>query len=741
MANMKISEINNILSSEKFCNEILEKFHKFVPLENYEEKDVLVGESVLKDSKNQFIFKCKNCNNFFFTEKSYTLACPHCSTTGKTLNFYHGTQSTFTGNVYGFIQKYNEVFILLLIERKYMIKKFDDDTYLPDKENKYFDNPIIPYDIIKRKYFFSEKLGFRDNNYPRTQPKNAYEFLREINYATFIDNDEKKELFSILGKDSSCNLSENLAKYNNALKKKNKKQVKPINTDDLVSALNTEFFKKRLMQTESLDVLGTITDIFGTEKHYSIKCLCGHVITGVNTEENNNTYRHIINVNTECPNCGRKITQQITDGCGTEKFFVSYAEPVEDGIVKRIFLITNSINEDFNFNEIQRIFLYPKKASNFIKDTSDWKKRKITDIVANGRYGYDFLSSVTSLNTNEEFENMINNSFLSKTGLLQAWGLGEFTDFAVEDIGRISDKSYIIQWYKKPWLEILVKSKLIKLTKEFMTNGYRDVFNKNATDIYDLLGIKKATFKIARQLNLGYSDIYTLKNFHELQPNFSLQDWQNLLQDFDGNTRSINYFADVCKQTNTSVKRLRDYLQSCYDNQCIEKSSALTIFSDYYKMAKDSGFNIQDNSIKFPNSLKKEHDKANFAYKVVQNEIKKKKFVENSNINKKYEFENKLFKVIVPTEPEEVVREGQLQSHCVASYVTRIENGDTCICFIRKKEDIDKPFFTCEIYQEELYQVKGFSNRYPDKKKDIDLISFIDDWTKEKNLTQSYMAH
>lgn len=295
-------------------------------------------------------------------------------------------------------------------------------------------------------------------------------------------------------------------------------------------------------------------------------------------------------------------------------------------------------------------------------------------------------------------------------------------------------------WYKKPCLEQLVKAKLLKITKNYLNYNVCRIKDENANNIYDLLGITKGVFKITRQLDLDCEKMELVERCYKLQPNFSLQDWNDLLTDI-GENRTLNLFISVCEKTDTTIKRLREYLQSCYDNQCIEKSSALSIFSDYYKMAKEIGFNISDNSIKFPSSLKKEHDKASFAYKVVEDEIKKKKFIENSIINKKYEFENSVFKVIIPSTPDDVIREGQLQKHCVASYVTRIENGETCICFIRKKDDIDTPFYTCEIYQGSLFQVKGFCNKYPDRKKDRELIDFIDSWIAAKNLTQEYMFH
>ena len=98
---------------------------------------------------------------------------------------------------------------------------------------------------------------------------------------------------------------------------------------------------------------------------------------------------------------------------------------------------------------------------------------------------------------------------------------------------------------------------------------------------------------------------------------------------------------------------------------------------------------------------------------------------------KKYEFEDSLFKVVVPQLNVDILDEAQQQQHCLASYLTRITEGKTHIVFIRTKLNPDESLLTVEITPDErIVQVRGFQNR------SFTAIeySFIKNWVKEKNL-------
>ena len=71
--------------------------------------------------------------------------------------------------------------------------------------------------------------------------------------------------------------------------------------------------------------------------------------------------------------------------------------------------------------------------------------------------------------------------------------------------------------------------------------------------------------------------------------------------------------------------------------------------------------------------------------------------------------------------------------HCVGSYIENVLDGETRIVFIRKAEDLDKPFFTVEVDNNNvIQQAHGFCNSNVNTVNG--LMDFIDSWAKEKNL-------
>ena len=103
---------------------------------------------------------------------------------------------------------------------------------------------------------------------------------------------------------------------------------------------------------------------------------------------------------------------------------------------------------------------------------------------------------------------------------------------------------------------------------------------------------------------------------------------------------------------------------------------------------------------------------------------------------RKYLFEDKNYKIVIPKSTCELKKEGLTLHNCLGSYCDRILLGKTNILFIRRQKDIDKPFFAAEISNTgEIKQVHGFGNKNASSERG--LTEFIRKWSKEKNLTCS----
>lgn len=94
--------------------------------------------------------------------------------------------------------------------------------------------------------------------------------------------------------------------------------------------------------------------------------------------------------------------------------------------------------------------------------------------------------------------------------------------------------------------------------------------------------------------------------------------------------------------------------------------------------------------------------------------------------NSRYDFltqlNNDKFTIIVPKTVEEFQQEGRNQQNCVyTSYLPQVQRGDTNVIFIRRTENVDASYITCEIRNNIIRQYLGKYNVRP---VDADALAF-----------------
>lgn len=129
------------------------------------------------------------------------------------------------------------------------------------------------------------------------------------------------------------------------------------------------------------------------------------------------------------------------------------------------------------------------------------------------------------------------------------------------------------------------------------------------------------------------------------------------------------------------------------------------------------------------------HDVAMEAYNAQKIAIEVEKWNALKPTWRKWTFDDKNedYVVILPEKPQDLAVEGITLHHCVKSYIGKVSNGTTNIVFIRKREEIDEPFFTVEISNEGgVEQIHGFGNR--NLGTEPELVPFVNKWIKAKKL-------
>ena len=90
-------------------------------------------------------------------------------------------------------------------------------------------------------------------------------------------------------------------------------------------------------------------------------------------------------------------------------------------------------------------------------------------------------------------------------------------------------------------------------------------------------------------------------------------------------------------------------------------------------------------------------------------------------------FEADGMRVVVPSSPDEIEKEGIALKHCVGGYVERVAKKECIILFLRRCEDLSKPFYTIEVRNRKAVQVRGMQNAdmTPEVKR------FMDRWERQ----------
>jgi hypoxanthine-guanine phosphoribosyltransferase len=98
------------------------------------------------------------------------------------------------------------------------------------------------------------------------------------------------------------------------------------------------------------------------------------------------------------------------------------------------------------------------------------------------------------------------------------------------------------------------------------------------------------------------------------------------------------------------------------------------------------------------------------------------------------QYKAKEYSIVSPTVAEDVIKEGESLSHCVASYVKDIAKGLCKIVFLRKTKHLEESCVTIEVRGNSIRQVRGSNNRVPTK----DEKDFVLQWAEEKKLIPSF---
>ncbi len=305
-----------------------------------------------------------------------------------------------------------------------------------------------------------------------------------------------------------------------------------------------------------------------------------------------------------------------------------------------------------------------------------------------------------------------------KCGNLENSGM----DILADRKQRFNVNKYITTFHQRPYLEYLVKAGLTRMAADVVDSygwwgdpGTIDIYAGNIQEALRLDGNRVNRIK---QLNGGLNVLEWLQREEGMGVRIS----EESLRYLSDKNLSVRECGGLLKSAG-SVNRMVNYIKK----QKLPARKVMIIWEDYLRMAENEGMDIMDDIVRFPRDLKARHDQL---VELANERRDAKRLEEYAELDRrirdrlpearKYFWENGEYMIIPAAKTEELMKEGRTLHHCVGAsdrYMRKMAEGTSWILFLRKKEELEKSYYTIEISMEDdrIIQYRSEFNRQPDK--------------------------
>lgn len=303
------------------------------------------------------------------------------------------------------------------------------------------------------------------------------------------------------------------------------------------------------------------------------------------------------------------------------------------------------------------------------------------------------------------------------------WQYCQLKDYYLSDKEAMNITKYLAEYLRHPALEYLVKLRLYNLATFAVYGDSNYLLSENPLDmngqnIKEVLGIGKQYLPIMQEVDVDRGTFWLMKKMLQqsmpIDSGFLKWSQQNKVRNFDDLQRCLKYISAhklmryINEQSESRAYAVRQYSS---DNP-IKK--AFDGYKDYIRFCEDLEYNLSDDFILFPRHLKDAHDRTSEMFNTRKVEIYNKKIAEQyESLLKQYQMTRLGFTILPPKTASEIVDEGHALHHCVGGYVSRVANKECAILFLRDTKKPDTPFYTIEVRDGTVAQIRGDDNCDP----------------------------
>lgn len=414
-----------------------------------------------------------------------------------------------------------------------------------------------------------------------------------------------------------------------------------------------------------------------------------------------------------CPGCKRKVQYRTYKKKGRihDWEYAALIQKIPGGYVLRFFALNQLIEQGtrsyggmsekirITYNEQwnrQAIYSYHRyKMTNKIR----WCN------------GYEYLSAYGGRKEEERCRLYPRNlRKILKGSKLEYSGMPEFAYTGIE----FYQQDFINNAKEYAGIEKLIKARFYNLTNTCISYGSRAPIDLYQKRVKKVLGLTGEYYNLIRDKDPTWREYEVTEQCQDVGIRATWEQIRRMAQ------YARNFAIYMRHSTPHKMLKYIEGLKS--EGPCAMRNQEVNDYHDYLQLAAGLGYNLDDDWILYPKNLKERHDQ------LTEEQNERKVELEKESDDKKdrklkrtikrkgwtrYEMETEELLIRLPECAHEIRKEGNAQHHCVATYMDRMVAGETCILFIRKKEEQDKSYYTVEVRDNEVIQVRGKYNVDP----------------------------
>ncbi len=442
-----------------------------------------------------------------------------------------------------------------------------------------------------------------------------------------------------------------------------------------------------------------------------------------------------------CPHCGKRVVFK-AKGRQSKIWDRSTAQIISRISDSRLVLRIVKCEQYISKNCIQKDF---RESARFFLDFSEGKLQiepyynsYCKGIVTSWKNG--FRPKFSSYQYSFEGDNIgvLYTGNLPSALIGSPWQYSQIESFA-DHWGPMEVIDYFYAYKNHPELEYLVKLKLYRLAGVVIRGGeysVRRFLHLKERSLEKILGVPKQYLPLLQKLDVDDFSLGVVQCVLKAGYVRDLEEtvvWvkENEVNDLDCLQKALTYTTPhrwmkyVTEQAKKRPKETRYFMRRDFDDR-VQRTA--TEYRDYLQMCEKCKIDLSSEFNLFPFDLQRRHDEL-----IAMQEAKKVEKLNASiralfpELEKRFGFRKDGFKIVPPNKATAISDEGAMLHHCVGSYVDRMAEGKTVILFIRQEQEPDKPFFTMEVQNNKVVQLRGFQNSTPPE----DVKKFVEVWKKQ----------